>query len=37
MGSPRKAAIWETEPDGDERILDIQDKAILKNKRRVVT
>jgi len=35
MDSPWKAAIWETEPERDERTLDIQHKAILNIERRV--
>jgi hypothetical protein len=37
MGSPWKAAIWETKPERDEKIFDIQHKAILNIGRRVVT
>jgi len=39
MDSPWKAAIWETEPERDERIFDIQHKVILntENKNLILT
>ena len=37
MDGPWKAAIWETEPQREEKLFDIQYKAILNTERKVVT